>query len=97
MVVLISALVVASIPLFVVAVDWGRWISIHVVLSTIMCAMFLPERDEGVPVRMRRARLSAPLALGLCVVGSMFLWSLNHCCQYEYMRPFGPIDRLWPW
>src|SRR5205814_1403985 len=91
----VCALIAASLPLFVVAVDWGRWISIHLVLSTIMCAMFLPEKGEREPVAPQERRW-APLALGLCVMGSTLLWSLNHCCEYEYLRPLGPIGRLWP-
>jgi hypothetical protein len=93
---IVGALIVASLPLFVVGVDWGRWISIHLVMSTIMCAMFLPEKAERERVAPQERRW-APVALGLCAVASMFLWSLNHCCQQEYMRLFGPIDRLRPW
>jgi hypothetical protein len=90
---LVCALIVVSLPLFVVGRDWGRWISIHIVLSTITCAVLLPEKARAAPSVSGRAA-ALPLIAGSCVVCSMFLWSLRHCCQYEYLNAFGPLERL---
>jgi hypothetical protein len=89
---LVAALIVASLPLFVVGRDWGRWISIHVVLSTITCAALLPDARAAARAPARAA--AAPVIAGLCVVVLMFLWSVRHCCQYEYLNAFGPLERL---
>jgi len=89
---LVAALIVMTLPLFVVGRDWGRWISIHVVLSTITVAMFLPETRAA--ARTSRATAAGPLVAGLCMVCLMFSWSLRHCCEYEYLNAFGPLERV---
>jgi hypothetical protein len=92
----VCTLIVVSIPLFLLTRDWGRWISIHIVLSTIMCSAFLRQQHDESRNYLQLDGISAPLVAGLCVVCSMFLWSLKHCCEYEYVKVLGPIDRLLP-
>ena len=41
----VFGLIVVSLPLFVLGRDWGRWISIHVVLLTITCSVLLPHKQ----------------------------------------------------
>jgi hypothetical protein len=91
----VFALIVVSLPLFVLGRDWGRWISIHVVLLTITCAVLLPHKRPR-PSDPLPGRTSWALIVGVCVSCSMFLWSLRHCCEYEYMNALGPLERLLP-
>jgi hypothetical protein len=91
----VFGLIVVSLPLFVLGRDWGRWISIHVVLLTITCSVLLP-RKQPRPSDPRLGRVSGALVVGVCVICSMFLWSLRHCCEYEYINALGPLERLLP-
>jgi hypothetical protein len=87
-------LLLFSLPLFVLAVDWGRWVSIHVILATILGAVFLPRRGaERPPSTIRGGSWLAGLA-GLLVLASMLTWSVNYCCGGDILRPLGPMDAL---
>jgi hypothetical protein len=89
--------IVFSAPLFVLAVDWGRWISIHAVLLTVLCAHFL--RDDGQAATAPRVRRSsgvgaAQLIAGLLILSSTLLWSVNYCCSDRFFNPFGPARAI---
>jgi hypothetical protein len=84
-----------SSPLFVLAVDWGRWISIHTVLLTITCSWFLPARHHAPDGRPLPARPpAAHLLLGLLLLLSSLGWSVTYCCQESYLKAFGPMDTV---
>ena len=87
--------VLFSAPLFVLAVDWGRWISIHAVVTTVTCASLLPDRaSAAVRAPVLRPGVGRRLAVGLLVLSSTLLWSVNYCCGDEYFNSLGPIHAL---
>lgn len=64
-----------SLPLFVLAVDWGRWLHIHFVLLFLICAAVLPKAktflsESNIKMNIRNLAY-IPLVLVLCV------WALN--------------------
>jgi hypothetical protein len=91
----LCAFVVFSAPLFVLAVDWGRWIAIHAVLTTITCTLLLIDR---VPTPAREPRPSPVAAgyllAGLLMLSTTLLWSVNYCCGDEYLNALGPVHEL---
>ena len=76
---------VASVPLFLIAVDWGRFIQTHMVLTTLVLALGMPRRLGAEPVvnwtPLMRARWRW-FALVL-TVATYALWNLPVCCQPE--------------
>jgi len=98
-----AAVIVLSSPLFVLAVDWGRWISIHVVLLTITCAALLPAKGDGwgievadqvVATRVRAGMSAASLLGGFLVLSSMLTWSIHYCCGASVVQAFGPVQAI---
>jgi hypothetical protein len=92
---IVCAVIAMSFPLFVLGRDWGRWISSHVVLSTIMCIVFLRNKESAGANPPPITAGSAALVSGLFVVCAMFLWNLKHCCEHEYFVALGPVEQLW--
>jgi len=87
----IAGFIVFSWPLFVLALDWGRWMSIHTILSATTCACLLPAaQDFQPPVPHEDKRTPAYLALGMLILAGMFCWSVDYCCGASYLHPFGP-------
>jgi hypothetical protein len=85
--------ILISIPLFALAIDWGRWVSIHVVLTTVLCAVFLPRRAMPAPARSPLSAMSlVSFVVGAALMASLFSWSLNYCCRTDFLKSFGPID-----
>jgi hypothetical protein len=88
------AVLLFSVPLFALAVDWGRWVSMHVILATVTCALFLPRRGKQRVARATGAGSALALIAGLLVLGSMLTWSVNYCCGSDIVRPLGPLDAI---
>jgi hypothetical protein len=79
-------------PLFALAVDWGRWISIHTVLVTITCTYFLSDRNQGYSARIERpGARAAHLLLGCAAIATTVCWSVNYCCGPDFFEPLGPV------
>ena len=82
-----------TVPLFVVAIDWGRWIVMSVWLVTMLVLRF-----DGSPhitvnqVNTATTTLRLGLATPLGVAAFATLWSVPHCCEPRI--GFGLIDRL---
>jgi hypothetical protein len=92
---LFSAFILFSAPLFVLAVDWGRWISIHTVLVTITCSWFLHEKHPETGSRPRPTRrVFVHLVLGLLILSSTLCWSVAYCCEENYLKGLEPIDTI---
>jgi hypothetical protein len=99
-------LIMATAPLFLLSIDWGRWIAIHVTLSAIFIASHLPRlappSDELNAVANRMVwRLSAGpsnlitlLTVGLAVLLLDLSYSINHCCANNLIEPFGPLKKI---
>ncbi len=81
-----------SAPLFVLAVDWGRWLAIHATLATVTCSVLLPARGL-LPFRPAfTVRALVSVAAGALVLASMFGYSVKHCCRAELVQPLTPIE-----
>lgn len=60
---------VSLIPLYIVALDWGRWI--HILVTFVFCTALSVKFEE----RVRDFRASRLIAIPY-----MTLWSIPHCC-----------------
>lgn len=75
----------ASVPLFLIAVDWGRFVQTHMVLTTLVLALGMPRRAGAQPVVYWTPLMHARwpwFALALTLV-TYALWNLPVCCQAE--------------
>jgi hypothetical protein len=96
---LCALLYVCSLPLFVIASDWGRFIHIHVVLLALTMTLLLKSGQQSSIVSTVAGKAALKLQAlwrirpGLCVAGALILltplWRLKHCCT-------GYVDVLWP-
>ena len=87
----IAAAALATLPLFLIAVDWGRFIQIHVVSSALVLVLRLPRRasaakpagegreSRGHLFNWRRRRVR--IGLALASLGLAFLWQMPLCCE----------------
>ena len=79
-----------TVPLFVVAIDWGRWIVIGVWLVTLITVRF-----DGSPHLTVRPINPVTFRTDLLAVAGILayatLWSVPHCCEPRV--GFGLIDR----
>jgi hypothetical protein len=92
---IVCGFILFSSPLFILAVDWGRWISIHTVLLTITCAYFLGEREYVIHQRVRAVHGRAVhLLLGVLVISSTLCWNVKYCCGDRFFNMFGPIHTI---
>jgi hypothetical protein len=82
-----------SAPLFLVAVDWGRWIAIHAVLTTVLCAALLPQRARPPALRAGLRPLAAAVA-GALLLASMLLWSPKYCCREDLFTDYTPVEAV---
>lgn len=91
-------LIVFSFPLFIFAIDWGRWISIHVTLSVLMLVLVLNDKVE------KSADVQNPISLIqmalTCIIASVYFisftltFSVGHCCTRDFFRSLGPLDKI---
>jgi hypothetical protein len=82
---------VATVPLFVVSIDWGRWIVISVWLVTLVVLRF--DGTDHLTVKPLRPTTGASLFAGVALAASyVTLWSVPHCCEPRV--GFGLIDRI---
>ena len=74
-----------SLPLFLIAVDWGRFIQTHVVLATLVLALNLPRRSEHQALVAWRSLVEARwrLPVLLLTLSSYVFWNLPVCCQAD--------------
>ena len=93
-------------PLFLLSIDWGRWISIHVTLCLILLGQHLPLKSASCRMRPRESvsfifddgTYKSNILVASVIVGSLLIfnlsYSLNHCCISNLVNPFGPIKKL---
>ena len=80
----------AIIPLFVFAIDWGRWMVVAVWLVTLITIRF--DGSHHIQVKSLAPKTFAiDLALALAIIAYATLWSVPHCCEPRV--GFGLIDR----
>lgn len=72
-----SGMLLFSLPIFILATDWGRWLHIHFMLLLMLAILFLPLKTAKVPALTTGVK---PLSyLVFCLVGIyMFLWTMPH-------------------
>lgn len=78
-VVLVLVFFAATVPLYILAIDWGRWLMVwfvcgFVFLKTALGLGVLERRDGPVVGRLTEAHLALAL-----LIGALF-WSTPHCC-----------------
>jgi hypothetical protein len=75
------AAVAFTLPMFAIALDWGRLINIHVMALAIVLAACILE-DRTVPGSVFGARRWwIRIAIVLMVAMYLATWSIRHCCQ----------------
>lgn len=87
----LSISLVLSMPLFISAIDWGRWINIHAMAVLIVSTLFLPHTDsstlapisqqEGGPGSNSWTHGARRIAALFIIVGYALSWSMPHCCE----------------
>jgi hypothetical protein len=69
-----------TLPMFAIAVDWGRLLNIHVMaLAVVILAFGLDDRETtGSVFGVKRAWLRLAILLALALY--LTTWSIRHCC-----------------
>jgi hypothetical protein len=93
----IFCLIVFSLPLFIFAIDWGRWISMHTTLSIMMLLLALDNRAgrQNMPPNARPFAQFTTLTFAIILFSVFTLsYSLGHCCAQNFIKPLGPLDKI---
>lgn len=77
---LIIPAIAFSIPLFILAVDWGRWIAIHFILILILLGSKLKSENENLKKDAKNKRIVYCVVFILFFVSNL-LFSMPHCCS----------------
>ncbi len=98
---LLIGFIVFSMPIFMLATDWGRWISMHCTLAILLSLAMLPERrSQQLAINPTRPQCDTPrifVNFLLCLVLFLFFsmgYSISHCCGSGFINPLGPVIRL---
>jgi hypothetical protein len=101
---ILIGLICFSAPLFMLATDWGRWISMHCTLALMLLITILPNRALGAVATSDVSPANRPVGVihsiaNLLIATVLFLslnasYSLSHCCDKNFLAPFGPLDRF---
>jgi hypothetical protein len=83
-----------SVPLFLVAVDWGRWIAIHATMTALLCAPLLPMRRERAAPRRATPGALVSVAAGVLLLASMLAWSPKYCCGSDLLTEYTPVEAI---
>lgn len=81
-------LVLVSFPLFVIGLDWGRWINIHTVLSITTLFLLIPKTDL-----FEKSERVSPLKVFFLIVSALS-WQLNNCCPDKVFTFLGPWHQI---
>jgi hypothetical protein len=93
-------IILFSAPLFILATDWGRWISMHCTLSILLFLAALPDRSKIQAKQLMRVRFLASKHLLSVLLSGVLLflfvgsYSLKHCCEKNFITVFGPIKKI---
>jgi hypothetical protein len=93
-------IILFSAPLFILATDWGRWISMHCTLSILLFLAALPDRAKIQAKQLMRVRfLASKHLLSLLLSGVLLFlfvgsYSLKHCCEKNFITVLGPIKKI---
>jgi hypothetical protein len=88
-------LILFSLPMFLVAVDWGRWIHIHLVMLLMTSTLLLKKREDEKEWREQPVEIPQmwpafskrlnTLLFSVFIVGYIGLWSMPH---FGYSKVF---------
>ncbi len=97
-------LVCFSAPLFMLATDWGRWISMHCTLAIVLLIAMLPNcalravaASTVSPANTSRGTIHSITNLSIAAVLFLSLnasYSISHCCDKKFLTWLGPVERL---
>ena len=87
-----------SFPLFIFAIDWGRWISMHVTLTLVMLLLALKNKEAhevGLETPLNNlTKVMVLVGAGCLFTVSSLTYSLGHCCAKDFVKPFGPVIKI---
>jgi len=91
-------LILISFPLFIIAIDWGRWVSMHITLSVMSLSIFLESKTDHGHTKQKLFIFKEKLiylliALMIFIVSTTF-YSIQHCCNNGFITLFGPIIKI---
>ena len=66
-------------PMFILAIDWGRWIHIHFMMLMTLAFLFLPKVANGINPQTDHKHQSWFNLLGLLMMVSSLFWKMDHC------------------
>jgi len=66
-------------PLFILALDWGRWIHIHFMMLLMMAVLFLPKSGSAINDSKTQKKHSWFNILALAIIISSLFWKMDHC------------------
>lgn len=91
-------LILISLPLFMIAIDWGRWVSMHITLSVISLLVFLETKKNNNHDMFKKSVSNGTytfLFVALIIfILSTTLYSVQHCCENNFITLFGPIIKI---
>lgn len=91
-------LILISFPLFIIAIDWGRWVSMHITLSVMSLVIFLESKPNPSDTHQKlfifkEKFIYLLMALMIFIVFTTF-YSIQHCCNNGFITLFGPIIKI---
>lgn len=93
-----SVVILISYPLFILAEDWGRWISIHVMLTIMTLSLHLRDKsvnqDAVINNNNNNNKMIYLFVAILIIVLSTFGYSYQHCCSKDFINLYGPIKKI---
>jgi|GEM_PF-4974909 len=76
----------ASLPLFLLALDWGRWLNIHITLIGLACLAMIKFQSSPL-THGKLSNKQKLMGLTLALAGSALTWHSLHCCQANFVQP----------
>lgn len=91
-------LILISFPLFIIAIDWGRWVSMHITLTVISLTLFLERKTSRSNTNKKsfifKDKFIYLLIALLIYIFSTTFYSIQHCCDSGFITLFGPIIKI---
>ncbi len=82
-----------TVPMFILAVDWGRWIQIHFMLLLMLITVLIPTNTDQPRNSMSTQTISFKDSKYLLIVLLMFCWGMKHV--YTGFYPGGTVRYLY--
>jgi hypothetical protein len=69
-------------------------VAIHAAASTLVCALYLPDRRESTPRASRSGVAALLLGVGVVILLSNLTWSLKYRCGRDFLSAGTPVTVL---